>query len=116
MPFPDCEIFLAQLGGATTRVREVAMAYGNRDTQFVMNVHARWETAIEDAAHIDWARRFFKAAEPFATGGVYVNFMTAEESARVSQAFGPNHERLARLKSKDDPQNLFRLNQNIQPV
>ena len=116
LPSPHCEIFIAQLGGATTRVASDAMAYGNRDAQFVMNVHGRWETAAEDAKGIAWSREFFKAAAPFATGGVYVNFMTQEETDRVENAFGPNHKRLAEIKAKYDPKNLFRLNQNIKPA
>lgn len=116
LPSPHCEIFIAQLGGATLRVASDAMAYGNRDARFVMNVHGRWETAAEDAKCIDWSRKFFDAAAPFATGGVYVNFMTEEETNRVANAFGPNHRRLAEIKAKYDPKNLFRLNQNIKPA
>jgi len=54
---------------------------------------------------------------PFATGGVYVNFMPGDEAARVrGGAYGANYERLARLKAKYDPKNLFRLNQNVAPA
>jgi len=116
LPSPHCEIFIAQLGGATLRVASDAMAYGNRDAKFVMNVHGRWETAAEDAKCIDWSRNFFDAATPYATGGVYVNFMTEEETSRVANAFGPNHRRLAEINSKYDRKNLFRLNQNIKPT
>ena len=92
------------------------MAYGNRDAEFVINVHGRWETAAEDETCIAWSRSFFDAAAPYATGGVYVNFMTEEETNRVAHAFGPNHQRLAAIKAKYDPDNLFRLNQNIKPA
>ena len=115
LPSPHCEIFIGQLGGATVRVASDAMAYGNRDAQFVMNVHGRWETAAEDAKCIDWSRKLFNAATPFASGSVYVNFMTEEESNRVTNAFGPNHARLAKIKTQYDPKNLFHLNQNIKP-
>ncbi|RPI39688.1 MAG: FAD-linked oxidase, partial [Betaproteobacteria bacterium] len=50
-----------------------------------------------------------------ATGSVYVNFLTAEESARIGAAYGPNHARLVTIKNRYDPTNLFRMNQNIQP-
>jgi FAD/FMN-containing dehydrogenase len=54
---------------------------------------------------------------PHATGGVYVNFMPEEEMQRVSRgAYGPNYERLSKLKARYDPKNLFRMNQNIQPT
>ena len=58
---------------------------------------------------------FFKASEPFATGGVYINFMTADETDRVTAAFGSNYDRLTKVKKKYDPNNLFRMNQNISP-
>jgi FAD/FMN-containing dehydrogenase len=82
----------------------------------VVNVHSRWDRADEDAACIAWARDFFNAAAPYATGGVYVNFMTEDESARVGAAYGPNYDRLARAKRTYDPQNLFCTNQNIAPA
>ncbi len=65
-----------------------ATAYAHRDAEFVMNVHGRWETRPTTSACIRWARDFFEAAAPFATGGVYVNFMTADEEDRVRAAYG----------------------------
>lgn len=115
-PSPHCEIFIGQLGGQAARVSPDATAYGNRDANFVMNVHGRWETPAEDNGGVAWAREFFQASAPFATGGAYVNFLTAEEEARVQSAFGPNYPRLARVKKQYDPQNLFRQNQNIRPA
>jgi FAD/FMN-containing dehydrogenase len=116
LPSPHCEIFVGQLGGQAARVAPDATAYGNRDANFVMNVHGRWETPAEDQQGIAWAREFFHACSPFATGGAYVNFLTAEEGARVQSAFGPNYPRLAKIKKQYDPQNLFRHNQNIRPA
>jgi len=78
-------------------------------------VHGRWETAAEDQSCVGWARDIFNAATPYSTGGVYVNFMTAEESDRVKSAYGPGYDRLLELKRKYDPTNLFCLNQNIKP-
>lgn len=115
-PSPQCEIFIGQLGGQAARVAPDATAYGNRDANFVMNVHGRWNTPAEDKAGVAWAREFFDASAPFATGGAYVNFLTAEEGARVQSAFGPNYPRLARVKKQYDPQNVFRHNQNIRPA
>jgi FAD/FMN-containing dehydrogenase len=91
------------------------MAYSHRDTEFVMNVHGRWETAQEDERGIAWAREFFAEAAPHAAGGVYVNFMTEEETDRIGAAYGSNYDRLVELKNKFDPENVFRLNQNIAP-
>jgi FAD/FMN-containing dehydrogenase len=80
-----------------------------------MNVHGRWNDAADDARGIGWARDFFQGAAPFATGGAYVNFMTADEGDRVRAAYGSNYDRLAQVKRKYDPSNLFRINQNIEP-
>jgi FAD/FMN-containing dehydrogenase len=117
LPSPECEIIVAQLGGAVNRVAASATAYPHRDVNFVMNVHTRWGDASQDQACIGWARDFFGRMAPHATGGVYVNFMPEDEAQRVSGgAYGPNYERLAKLKAKYDPDNLFRQNQNIRPA
>jgi FAD/FMN-containing dehydrogenase len=117
LPSPECEIFLAQLGGAVNRVAPDATAYPHRDVNFVVNLHARWGEPSQDQACIAWARQFFDRLAPHATGGVYVNFMPGDEAERVGRgAYGANLARLARLKEKFDPGNLFRQNQNIRPA
>lgn len=116
LPSPHCEIFIAQMGGQTSRLASDATAYMERDARFVMNVHARWETPEEDEPCISWARSFFDAAAPYASGGAYVNFMTEEEAARVAAVYGPNLERLSQIKKQYDPENFFRINQNIKPA
>ena len=116
LPSPHCEIFLAHLGGAGARVAPDAMAFGRRDAEFIINVHTRWEQAADDATCVGWAREFFAAMAPHAMGSVYVNFMPEDEADRVPAAFGPNYARLAAIKAKYDPKNLFRMNQNIQPA
>ncbi len=113
LPSPHSEVFIGQLGGAAGRVPASATAYPHRDAAFVMNVHTRWEQKADDARSIAWARELFGAMRPFATGGVYVNFMPEDEGDRVRAAYGANYERLAALKQRYDPDNRFRLNQNI---
>jgi len=115
LPSPQCEIFFGAIGGATTRPAPDSAAYAHRDAQFVMNVHGRWEKPADDKRCIGWARDFFNASAPFASGGVYVNFLTADEGDRVRSAYGPNYDRLAQVKRTYDPDNLFRMNQNIEP-
>jgi len=115
LPSTQCEIFVGQLGGAANRVPADATAYPHRDAEFVMNVHARWDTAPEDSACVRWARDVFDQAAQYATGGVYVNFITDDEQ-RVQAAYGPNYERLRALKQKYDPTNMFCVNQNIAPA
>jgi FAD/FMN-containing dehydrogenase len=115
IPDPRTEIAFAQLGGAVSRVPQEATAYTHRDAQFVLNVHGRWEDPAKDTKCIAWARELFQAASPLATGGAYVNFMTQEEQDRVRAAYGSNYDRLVAIKKKYDPENLFRVNQNIRP-
>ncbi len=116
LPSPQCEIFVGTMGGQTARVAPEAMAYSSRDANYVMNVHGRWESAIEDEGCIAWAREFFAKSQPFASSGAYVNFLTQDETDRTAFAYGATYNRLVALKKKYDPTNLFRMNQNIKPV
>ena len=113
IPSPQCEIFLGLIAGAANRVSSNAMAYGHRDAKFVLNVHGRWDDAAQDEIGVAWAREFFKASAPYASAGVYVNFMTEDESDRVAAAYGENYARLKQVKKKYDPENIFHNNQNI---
>lgn len=115
LPSPQSEIFIAQLGGAASQPATDATAYPHRDAAYVMNVHTRWTEPADDAGCIAWARAFFDATAPFATGGVYVNFIPADDD-QVRGAYGANYERLAALKATWDPNNLFRQNQNVAPA
>lgn len=116
IPDPQTEIAFAQLGEGVTRVSREATAYTHRDAAFVLNVHGRWDNAANDTKCISWARDLYQATAQYATGGAYVNFLTPDEQDRVRMAYGSNYERLVELKKKYDPENLFRLNQNINPM
>ena len=113
MPTSECEIFVGQLGGQINRVPPDATAYPRRDVEFTLNAHTRWRDPEQDTTCIDWARKLFADLAPHAMGSVYVNFMPADETDRIRGAFGSNYDRLAEVKRRYDPQNLFRLNQNI---
>jgi FAD/FMN-containing dehydrogenase len=115
LPSPHTEVFIAQMGGATSRPAADSSAFGERSMPFLINVHGRWESGAEDKNGIEWCRAFYNASTPYATGGVYVNFLTADEGDRIKAAYGKNYDRLVELKRKYDPTNLFHLNQNIEP-
>ena len=115
LPTPQCEIFLALIAGASNRISADATAYGHRDTKVVLNVHGRWDDSADDKRCVAWARDFFKASAPYASAGAYVNFMTEDEADRIAAAYGSNFARLAQIKRKHDPDNIFHLNQNIKP-
>jgi FAD/FMN-containing dehydrogenase len=116
LPGPQCEIFIAQLGGAMARVDPAATAFVGRDARFIVNVHGRWSDASDDAAVRAWARHAFQDLAPHATGSGYVNFLTEDEGERVAASYGANHERLRAIKQRFDPGNLFRMNLNIEPA
>jgi len=115
LPSPQCEIFIGLIAGAPNRIAPDAMAYGQRDARFVLNVHGRWNEATDDRKCIGWARDFFNVSAPYASAGAYVNFMTEEEGDRVAAAYGSNYERLVQVKRRYDPENVFHFNQNIKP-
>jgi FAD binding domain/Berberine and berberine like len=109
------EIELAYLGGAAARVAPEETAFGDRSAPFIMNLLGNWEHAADDAANIAWIRGVFTKVRPATTPGVYVNFMSEDEQNRVREAYRTRWERLVAIKSKYDPENFFRLNQNINP-
>ena len=115
LPGPECEIFVAQLGGAMARVKPAATAFVGRDARFIMNVHGRWSDVADDEHVRGWARQVFKNLAPHATGSGYVNFLTEDEGERVAASYGANYARLQQLKQRFDPANLFRMNLNIAP-
>ena len=63
----------------------------------------------------DWSIDYFEALHPYSAGGAYVNMMMDEGQERVRASYRDNYDRLARIKATYDPDNLFRVNQNIQP-
>jgi FAD/FMN-containing dehydrogenase len=115
-PKSYCIVF--QLGGALGRVGESETAFSQRQAAHNVNINAVWTEDDPDAErHIGWARGFFDAMQPHASGRVYLNFLGDEGPDRVRQAYGTEqYERLVELKRKYDPTNFFRLNQNIEPV
>jgi FAD/FMN-containing dehydrogenase len=116
LPGPECEIFVAQLGGAMGRVKPEATAFVGRDANYIMNVHGRWSDTRDDERVRAWARQVFQDAAPHATGSGYVNFLTEDEADRVAASYGANYPRLQAVKQRFDPNNLFRMNLNIAPA
>lgn len=91
-------------------------AVGNRDARYVCGAAAAWREGPAEP-HVAWVRSSWKAMEPFATDGVYVNFLTEEEGVdRVRAAYGSNFDRLRAVKAKYDLNNMFRTNKNIPPA
>lgn len=112
---PLSSVVLEYYGGAASRVPEDATAFPHRVPQFDLIISAQWADPAEDQTHVTWVRRTWESMRPFSSGRVYVNVIDEGED-RVREAFGVNYERLASLKSKYDPDNLFRFNQNVAPA
>jgi FAD/FMN-containing dehydrogenase len=119
-PTPLCHMALEQMGGAVSRVGAEETAFDHRDRPFNFLCLGISADATQAEACVRWARGFWEAMQPFASGGVYVNYLgaEAEEGAdRVRAAYGTaKYEWLAALKAAYDPANLFRMNQNIRPA
>lgn len=115
IPSADTMIELAYLGGAAGQVAAGETAFGDRSAPFVLTLLAAWDEASADAANINWARGQFNQLRPGMKPGVYVNFMSGDEQDRVPEAYQNRWDRMVAVKSHYDPDNLFRLNQNIRP-
>ncbi len=115
-PSPYSAVLIGHFGGAGSRVDKRATAYHHRDLVYDVLMVSGWDDRAESDSNIDWTRECFQAVEPMLARGIYVNDMSGDESdERTRQAYGENYERLVALKTKYDPTNLFRLNQNITP-
>jgi FAD/FMN-containing dehydrogenase len=111
-----CQSILFPWGGAVARASAADTPMAKRDAAWVAHPFAVWDDASRDEEHIAWARRISGALKPFATGGVYLNFIGDEGGDRVRAAFGGAYDRLAEVKAAFDPDNVFRGNQNIVPA
>jgi hypothetical protein len=106
---------LYPIDGACHRVAPDATAFGHRDANFAMVVVSAWENPSDDDANIDWVRDYSAAMAPYSEAGGYINFMDSDDTNRVQANYGGNFARLVETKSKYDPGNLFKVNQNILP-
>ncbi len=114
VPSPMSAIVLADTHGAYGRVAPEATAYAHRDLPLDLIVLSSWIDPADDDRNIAWTRDLYDAFRPFTPGGVYVNDLDGDEGrARVREAYGINYARLAELKRRWDPDNVFRANHNL---
>jgi FAD/FMN-containing dehydrogenase len=116
-PIPNAEVGFLHLGGALNERSADDGAVGNRDARFAYGVIGGWEPGEPEAAsYAQWVRDAGERVRPHSTGGNYVNFQTADEDdTRVRASYGANYDRLAAIKRRYDPGNLFRSNRNVPP-
>ena len=117
-PSNDTLVIVRHCGGAMARVGAAETAFGDRSSEWMLSIDSTWHDPAEDDANIDYTRAFWDAAVPHSDGKTYFNFpgLFEEGEAAVRSSYGANHARLARVKAAYDPDNLFRLNQNIRPA
>jgi hypothetical protein len=110
------EIGFWSQGGATAQIPDEAMAFTGREAAFWVGVETFWQDPAEDEVHVGWGRRAWDALTPFTMGGHYVNDMVETGEKVVRAVYGDaKYERLVELKRAHDPDNVFRLNQNVRP-
>ena len=114
---PMSMIAMFRIHGAATRVETDATAFGLRQAQWDVNIISQWTDPDDNEEQIAWTRQFWATMEPHISGSTYVNHIAADDKPeRVRASYGPNYDRLAALKKKYDPTNMFRLNPNIRPA
>jgi FAD/FMN-containing dehydrogenase len=117
-PSEFSRITIEHYHGAYSRVHRSDTAYWHRDASYQVVIAAGWENPAVDAAVIAWVREAHEAMSPFATNAAFLNFTVVDEDdrqARTRAGYGDNYQRLAEIKTKFDPTNLFRINNNIAP-
>jgi hypothetical protein len=115
IPSAETQIEFAYLGGAASRLSAEETAFGDRTAPFIMNLLGNWGDESSDAGNISWIRGLFSQLRPAMKPGVYTNFMSGDEQDRVPEAYHQRWERMVAVKSHYDPNNFFRLNQNVLP-
>ncbi|MCG8608148.1 FAD-binding oxidoreductase [bacterium] len=116
-PSPRTIIPIWHIGGAVSRVGATKTAFGDRGAPFLLSIDTTWTDPAESEKQIAWTREFWQDMKRYSTGGMYFNFpgLLEEGDEMLRATFGANYDRLVTVKKKYDPENLFRLNQNIKP-
>jgi FAD/FMN-containing dehydrogenase len=110
------QIELLSMGGAIRRVPPDATAFPHRTASWLINIPASWRSAAQTGRETGWVRDTYATLTPYCRGGGYVNFMDGDEQAAGQAAYGDTLRRLQAVKAAYDPDNVFRLNQNIVPL
>jgi FAD/FMN-containing dehydrogenase len=116
IPSPLSTMHLYPIDGAPQRVAGDATAWAYRDAVWSGVIGGIDPDPANARAISEWCVRYWEELHPHSMGGSYVNFMMEEGQERVRATYGPNHDRLAAVKARYDPDNLFHVNQNIRPA
>jgi FAD/FMN-containing dehydrogenase len=117
-PSNDTLVIIRHCGGAISRVGAEETAFGDRSSEWMLSIDSTWHDPADDKTNIDYTRCFWETAVPLSNGQTYFNFpgLLEDGDAAIRASYGANHARLAEIKAAYDPDNRFRLNQNIRPM
>ncbi|HEX5983638.1 MAG TPA: FAD-binding oxidoreductase [Solirubrobacterales bacterium] len=117
-PSNDTLVIVRHCGGAISRVGAAETAFGDRSSEWMLSIDSTWHDPADDEVNVEYTRGFWEATLPYSDGKTYFNFpgLLEEGEAAVRSSYGENYARLARIKAAYDPENRFRLNQNIPPA
>jgi FAD/FMN-containing dehydrogenase len=115
VPSPMSALVIEHIHGEATRVAEDATAFPHRHRGYSVLVIAQWADPDDTQTNIAWAQSTFDQLRPHLAARRYVNYLSADDVGFVRDAYGPNYERLVAAKRRYDPENVFRLNTNIDP-
>jgi FAD/FMN-containing dehydrogenase len=117
-PSPRTLVIIRHVGGAVARVEAEATAFGDRSSEWMLSIDSTWDDPADDERNIGWTRAYWDDALRYSDGKTYFNFpgLFEEGQHAIRASYGRNADRLAQVKAGYDPDNLFRLNQNIRPA
>lgn len=117
LPSVHSAVHLYPMDGAVRDVSPEATAFPFRDVTFAVNIVGMWEDPSENDTHTAWVKDHYAAVHPYSGYEAgYTNFMAADDEGRARENYGPAYDRLRQIKAEYDPNNLFRLNQNVSPA
>ena len=114
-PSPMTACIIEAIGGEASRIAPTATAYAHREPGYSLLLLSQWTDRADTQTNIAWTRETFEALQPHMANRRYVNYLSADDAGHIRDAYGCNYERLVELKRRYDPDNFFRLNQNIDP-
>ena len=114
-PAVNSTVHIYPINGACHEVASDATAFGHRDANFATVIAGMWPDPAQNEANTRGCRDYYAATAPYSEEGGYINFMADDDQDRIRANYGANYDRLVEVKRKYDPDNLFHLNQNIEP-
>lgn len=116
VPVVNSTTHIYSINGAVHDVAPDATAFGHREAKYAVVVAGMWPDPAQNESNTRWVRDYYKALTPYSEEGGYINFAAGDDMNRVAANFGGNYGRLQAAKKKYDPENIFRINQNISPA